>query len=62
MYRFELITIIRIHPTECRVVDVHSDPLIATSLSDGVDCTHSGCVANVLDRFEFITINSAYST
>ena len=36
--------------------------LIETSLSDGVNCTHSGRVANLLYKFELIIINSVYST
>ena len=61
LYRFELITIIGIYSTQCRVVNIQSKRLIATSLSDGVGCTHSSCVGNVLDRFEFGTVNSVYS-
>ena len=35
---------------------------IEASLSDGVNCTYSSYVANVLYKFELITINSVYST
>ena len=35
---------------------------IETSLSDGVNCTQSSCVANVLYKFELIILNSVYST
>ena len=36
--------------------------MIETSLSDGVNCTHGSCVANLLYRFESIILNSVYST
>ena len=36
--------------------------LIKTSLSDGVSCTHSSCVANLLYTFDLIIINNTYST
>ena len=34
---------------------------IETSLSDGVNCTHSSYVANLLYKFELIVSNSVYS-
>ena len=34
---------------------------IDASLSDGVNCTHSSCVANLLDKFELIISNNVYS-
>ena len=33
-----------------------------TSLSDGVNCTHSSCVANLLYTLELVIINSVSST
>ena len=35
--------------------------LLETSLSDGVNCTHNSCVANLLYKFELIVSNSVYS-
>ena len=45
-----------------RAVDIQSERLIEASLSDGVNCTHSGCGADLLYRSELIVINSVYST
>ena len=45
-----------------RVVNIQSERLIQALLSDGVNCTHSSCVANLLYKFELITINRVYST
>ena len=36
--------------------------MIETSLSDGVNCAHGSCVANLLYRFEPIILNSVSST
>ena len=62
MYKFELIIINSVYSTQCRVVNIQSERLIETSLSDGVNCTHSSCVANVLYKYVLIIINSVYST
>ena len=58
----ELIIINSVYSTRCRVVNIQSERLIETSLSDGVNCTHSSCVANLLYKFELIVISGVYST
>ena len=35
---------------------------VETSMSDGVNRTHSSCVANLLDTFELIISNNVYPT
>ena len=51
-----------VYSTECRAVNIQSERLNKTSLSDGENCTHGSCVANLLYRFELIIFNSVYST
>ena len=41
---------------------MQSERLVETSLCDGVNRAHSTCVANLLYRFQLITINGVYST
>ena len=61
LFKFELVIINSVYSTQCRVVNIQPERLIETSLSDGVNCTHSSCVANLLYKFELIIINSVYS-
>ena len=51
-----------VYSTQCRVVNIQSERMIETSLSDGVNCTHSNCVANLLSKIESIIMNRVYST
>ena len=37
-----------VHCAQCRLVNIQSERPIGTSLSDGVNCTHSSCVANII--------------
>ena len=43
-------------------MNIRTEHLIETSLSDGVDCAHGSCVANLLCRFELIILNRVCST
>ena len=62
LYKFELIIIDSVYSTHGRVVNIQSERLIVTSLSDGVKCTHGNYVANLLYKFELIILNNVYST
>ena len=61
LYKFELIIIISVRYTQCRVVKIQMKTRIETSLSDGVNRTHGSCVANLLYKSELIIINNVYS-
>ena len=73
LYKFELIIINSVSPTQCRgiitsdyctqcrAVNIQSERPNETSLSDGVNCTQSSCVANSSYTFELIIINHVFS-